>query len=269
MKTKRSAQGALSVLLLFGALPGFAQTTAWTSDPVIAGEGCENLEYLEMAQFVDTYLNDSTGYAGGAEESGVKMMSDYSIASALVLRSQVCLAEALELKEIADDLKRQQAVLTSGTSLSKRQIRQQRKLTAQANEEIESTARELEELTPEQRERFGKGTAAYLVGTYTTGQLFRSVDEYVVESAAEMQQETKPKSRFGGIPGLDQVNDVARGATNVFKKATDVGLVFGGLKDHTVSLYQTSEFLREYSANNDVELPSDATDQLAEVSDWL
>ncbi|MEM8815973.1 MAG: hypothetical protein AAGE85_09100 [Pseudomonadota bacterium] len=261
-------------VLAFGLLamspPAVAQTTAWTSDPVVSGEGCENLEYGEMAQFLDTYLAGSQTYAGSEKESGAQMLLNYTIASALVLRSQVCLAEALELKEIADDLKQQQAVLTSGTSLSKRQVKKQRKLTEQANAEIEATARELEELTPEQRERFGKGTAAYLFGTYATGQIFRSVDEYVVESAAEVQQDAKPKkSRFGGIPGLNQVSDAAQGAASVFRKATDVGVVFGGLKDHTVSLYETSRFLREYSEQNEIDLPDDATDRLAEVSDWV
>ncbi len=270
MKIHHIALTLLAAGLLAAAMPAAAQTAVWTSDPVVAGEGCENLEYGQMARFLDTYLGDSPSYGGTAEESGVQMMLNYTIASALVLRSQQCLAEALELKEIVDDLKRQQAVLTSGTSLSKRQVKQQRRLTEKANAEIEATAQQLEELTPEQRERFGKGTTAYLLGTYATGQTFRSVDEYVAESAAEAQQQAKPKkSRFGGIPGLNEVSDVAQGAASVFKKASDVTVVFAGLKDHSVSLYETSQFLRQYSERHDVEVSEGATERLAEVSDWV
>lgn len=253
-----------------------AQRSAWASDPVITGEDCENLEYGQIATFVDEYLGGSMSYAGSEKESGAQMMGNYTIASTLVLRSQVCLAEALELKRLADDLRKQRAVLTSGTSLSKREMKRQRKMTAKANAEIESTAAEIEELTPEQRERFGKGTAAYLLGTYATGQVFKSVDEYMIESANATRQEAQQaaaaaqsKSRFGSLPGLGEVAGAAKAGAGIFKRATEAGVVFKGLKDHTVDLYETSQFLREYSANNDVEVPADATDQLAQVSDWV
>lgn len=246
----------------------------WTSDPVVTGENCDNLEYEEIVGFVDRYLGDSISYGNADKESGAQMMSNYAIASTLVLRSQVCLAEALELKRLADDLRKQRDVLTSGTSMSKREMKKQRKITAKANAEIEATAADIDELTPEQRKRFGQGTAAYLLGTYATGQVFKSVDEYMIESANATRQEAQQaaaatKSRFGGLPGVDKVAGAAKAGAGIFKRATETTVVFKGLKDHTVDLYETSKFLREYSSSNGVELPADATNQLAQVSDWV
>ena len=264
--TQRFASLALALLASTAA---FANT--WTSDPVVAGQGCDDLEYLQIAEFLDKYYTANEQYSSNEDQSSAAMLTNYTISSALVNRSQACLADALALKELADELREQQAVLTSGTSMSRRQVKRQRKLTSEANEEIQNAASRLDELTPEQRDRFGKGSAAYLAGTYATAQLFRGIDGYLVETAeaAKAQAEPEEKSRFSRIPGLGRVTDAAKGAVGVFQMANGVALVFKGLQDHTIELYKTSQFLRAYSDQNAVELPDDATDQLAEVSDWV
>lgn len=267
--------GALVTLALAISGSAHAQRSAWVNEPVVTGDGCDDLDYEKVLTFVDNYLGDGLSYGiNDEEESGAAMMENYTIASALVLRSQVCLAEALELKKLADNLRKQQSVLTSGTSLSSRQMKRQRKITAKANEEIQETAAEIDELTPEQREAFGQGAAAYLLGTYATGQVFKSVDEYMIESAAATRAESEQaanatKSRFGNIPGADKVAGVAQAGVSIFKRAGETKTVFKGLKDHTVDLYETSQFLRDYSSDNGVALPADATEQLAQVSDWV
>ena len=260
----------LIVTLLASAVfvsPVRAQTGSWSSHAVMAGEGCENLEYLEVADFLQVHYYPSLTY-GSKEESGQQMLTNYAIAGTLVARSQACLADALELKELSDELKEQMALLKSGTSMSKRQLKKQRALTAEANAEIEAAAAQLEELTPEQRERLGKGSAAYLAGAYATSQLFRSIDDYLVETGEVMEQSSKPKSRFGGL-GIGNVAQAVGGAVNAFGKASDTGRVFVGLKDHVLNLYETSQFLAAYSREREIELPADATNQLAEFSDWV
>jgi hypothetical protein len=261
----------LAIALLASAAfvsPVRAQTGAWTSHPVMAAEGCDNLQYVEVADFLQTHYYPSLTYGSSQDESGQQMLTNYGIAGTLVARSQACLADALELKELSDELREQTALLKSGTSMSKRQLKKQRALTAEANAEIEAAAARLEELTPEQRERFGKGSAAYLAGAYATSQLFRSIDEYLVETRKDVGQSSKPKSRFGGLPGIGKVTDSVGGVVSAFGKASDAGRIFAGLKDHVANLYETSQFLAAYSREKEIELPADATNQLAEFSDW-
>lgn len=248
--------------------PARAERDAWSSHAVMAGEGCDNLEYVEVAGFLQTHYYPSLTY-GSKEESGQQMLTNYAIAGTLVARSQTCLADALELKELSDDLREQMALLKSGTSMSKRQLEKQRALTAEANAEIEAAAARLENLTPEQRERVGKGTAAYLAGAYATSQLFRSIDEYLADTGEAMEQQSKPKSRFGGLSGIGSVVETVGGAVSAVGKASDAGSIFVGLKDHVANLYETSQFLAAYSQEREIELPADATNQLAEFSDWV
>lgn len=257
-----------AVALLVFAFPANAQT--WTSDPVVAGEGCDDLEYVDIAVFLESYLTTSDSYEGSKKESSAAMLLHYTIASALVNRSQVCLAEALELKALTDQLKEQQALLTSGTSMSKQQVKKQRALTAEANAEIEAAAARVEELTPEQKERFGKGTSAYFAGTYATGEVFRSIEGFIAETGrAAEQQVNNGKPRSGALGGLGAMADAAKGAANVFGIAKGAGFVFKGLKDHTTELVATSQYLKSYSEQKDIELPDDATNQLTGFNDWV
>ena len=195
------------------------------------------------------------------------MMQHYAVASTLVTRSQICLAEALALKELADELREQQALLTSGTSMSKRQVKKQRKLTDEANEEIGEAAYALDQLTPEQKDRFRKGSAAYMAGTYATGKLYQAAEGFVRASAEEATADdsSSSSSKFS----LDKVKSVAGKATSIFRKGTEMTIVFRGLQDHTGDLYSTSQFLKRYAKQKDIDLPADATEQLADVSDWI
>lgn len=266
--TIRTLCGMFAVAFLVAAFPANAQT--WTSDPVVTDEGCENLEYVDVATFLESYLTASDGYEGSKKESSAAMLLHYTIASALVNRSQGCLAEALELKALTDQLKEQQALLTSGTSMSKQQVKKQRELTAEANAEIEAAAAQIEELTPEQKDRFSKGSSTYFAGTYATGEVFRSIEGYVTEtSSAAAQQLSDDKPRSGLLGGLGAVADVAKGAANVFGMAKGAGYVFKGLKDHTTELVKTSQYLKSYSDDKDIELPEDATNQLTGFDDWV
>ncbi|MEO0423502.1 MAG: hypothetical protein AAF184_14290 [Pseudomonadota bacterium] len=259
----RRATVALGAVLL---LAGPAHSAAdWASDPVMTGENCENLEWLEIGTFLERYYYSGLAYGDSSDASGARMMQHYAVASALINRSQVCLAEALELKSLADELREQQALLTGGTSLSKRQMKQKRKLTDEANAEIEEAAEALETLTPEQRDRFQKGSAAYMAGTYATGKLYQAVEGVVGSSVDSLQEETSSKSRFG----LNRVKRLAGKAKNVFQEGSQMSVVFRGLKDHTASLYKTSQFLNEYGKQRELDLPEDATGQLGEVDDWI
>lgn len=266
--TIKALCGMFAVTSLAVAFSANAQT--WTSDPVVTDEGCDNLEYVDVATFLESYLTASDSYEGSKKESSAAMLLHYTIASALVNRSQGCLAEALELKSLTDQLKEQQVLLTSGTSMSKQQVKKQRELTAEANAEIEAAADQIEELTPEQRDRFSKGTSTYFAGTYATGEVFRSIEGYVTETgSAAAQQLNDDKPRTGLLGGLGAMADAAKGAASVFDIAKGAGFVFKGLKDHTTELVKTSQYLKSYSDEKDVELPEDATNQLAGFNDWV
>ena len=241
-----------------------ASARSWTSDPIIDSERCDNLEYQDVVDFLQKYFYPTLSYSGGQREAGQKMMSTYAIASALILRSQICLAEALALKRLVQDLKKQTALLTSGTSMSKRQLRKQRQLTAEANEEITVAADRTEELSSEQRKSFAIGSSAYLAGTYATARLFKAIEKYLAETADDMTEVSKPRSRFG----LPSVNDVRKVVGSIGTVNT-VRVLFAGLQDHMRSLYDTSRFLAEYSKRQKLDLPADATDQLSVVSDWV
>jgi hypothetical protein len=241
------------------------ETQTWMSDPVATAEGCDHLTHLEIGQFLEKYLAPSLVYGAAEEESGRQMLVNYAIANSLVTRSQICIADALELKELADELKEQNALLTSGTSMSRQQIEKQRNLSAEADSKIEAAASEIAELTPEQRERFSKGVVSYLGGTYATAKVFQSVDDYVLESRNSVQRELT-RQRGGGW--LSKVTAGATALAGGYVQAKEVTLVFSGLKDHTGNLLRTSQFLVDYSKEKEIELPADATDQLGDFGNW-
>jgi len=260
--------GVLVLTVFIGQVAVAQDRLAWISDPIIQAESCDKLEYENVVTFLQTYFYPTLGYTAAQRKVGRDMMANYAIASALISRSQICLAEALELKKLTDQLKKQNAVLTSGTSMSKRQLKKQRKLTAEANEKISAAAEEAGELTPDQRKTFAMGTAAYLAGTYATAQLFRSVDDYLVEtkdSVSETVESTTSDTSTFGLPGLGSVKKVV----GTFGTANTVTVLFRGLNDHVGDLYTTSRFLMDYSQRQNIELPADATDQLASMTDWV
>lgn len=250
-----------SVLLLSLSLSVQAKSH-WNTDPMMVSGGCDGMEYSEVLSFMANYVD--TKYPADKKLASEKMLADYSIAAALVNRAQECLAEALQLKDLADRLRREQALLSGGTSLSRKQIKRQRKLTMEANAEIQLAARGVEKLSPAMKQSFAQGTAAYLSGTYVTTQLYRGIDDYVKVAKDKMggTKSSHDKSTF------DSVVDVFKDFPARIGFGKSALTVMRGLHNHTLDLINTSRFLQAYSEQKAVKLPNDATKQLASVSDW-
>ena len=264
MKTLLST---LLVSLFFISLPALsADKPAWAKHPVIASDSCDSLEYSDVIEFLKKYYYPTLGYSSKQNEAGRQMMETYAIATSLILRSQTCLAEALEIKGLTDKLKKQQKLVSSGTSMSKRELKKQRKLTTDASAKITAAAKKTEQMTPEQRKRFSLGSAAYLAGTYATARLFKTMEDYASETKDGVSALAGSSKKSGfGIPNMDDLKKAA----GVFGTANTVRVLFTGLQDHASNLYSTSKFLIEYSKEQKLDLPPDATEQLSSVVDWV
>lgn len=245
------------LVLLSGKL--YAQDGNWFDDPVISSDQCAKLDYPEVVDFLTTYYYPTFGASSSHDESGEDMMQAYAIASSLILRSQICMAEALELKEITDKLKKEQAIVASGTSMSRKEIKKQRKLSAEASTQIEAAAEKDKELTPEQRKTFSIGAAAYLAGTHATAELFQKVKNFA--------QATKEEATGGGFM-KKSFSDGFNKIKSTVGTANTVRVISKGMKDHTKQLITTSKFLMDYSKQEDMDLPSEATANVNAV-DWV
>ncbi|NIB40219.1 hypothetical protein HBA55_11520 [Pseudomaricurvus alkylphenolicus] len=254
------------VALAQNALGAAEIDPAWSEDPVIASEDCADLSYPKAIKFLEKYYYPLLDYSDESKEAGVEMMGTYLIAESLISRSQICLAEALELKSLKADLQKRQQILTSGTSMSRKEMKKQRKLSAKANKAITRTANKTDELTPKQRKVFTAGSATFLAGTYATSRLKDAIAAYAAESGEDIQKAAEV-DRSKGILGLVNKENV-KTVTSLFGKANTVSTLTSGLKEHIPNLFKTGKFLVRYAEQQKLDLPPDATQQLSSVVGW-
>ncbi len=249
----------------FSSLQGWAQDQppVWASDPVVASDDCSSLNYKDVLSFLTKYFYPTLGFSDAQDKAGSQMMESYAISTSLVIRSQMCLSEALELKDITDDLRKEQALITSGTSMSKREISKQRKLTASASAKIEETAASIEQLTPEQRKNFTLGAATYLAGSFSTSELFKNIKSY-----AEATKEEVSGGGFlsGGMSGMSSAFNKVKG---VLGTANTIRVISGGMPGHVKTLIDSSKFLIDYADQQQIELPPEATKSLTQSVEWI
>lgn len=236
------------------------QPPIWASDPVVASEDCSSLDYKDVLSFLTKYFYPTLGFSDAQDKAGAQMMESYAISTSLVLRSQMCLSEALELKDVTDDLRKQQALISSGTSMSKREISKQRKLTASASAKIEQTAENIEKLTPEQRKNFTLGATTYLAGSFSTSELFKNIKAYA--------ETTKEEVSGGGFlsGGMNSTFGKIKG---VLGTANTIRVISGGMPEHVKTLIDSSKFLMEYADQQQIELPPEATKSLTQSVEWI
>ncbi|HEY7773331.1 MAG TPA: hypothetical protein VIC26_09115, partial [Marinagarivorans sp.] len=133
---------------------GWSKSVALTRDP------CSEMSSQDIGKFIDQYY---TPYVNNkAFSPTVTIEYGYQVASTLGVRSQSCIADALGLKELASELRVEQELMASGTSLSKSEIAKSRKLTSEANQQIAEALNEERQLKGEQRKAFAIGVAAFL-----------------------------------------------------------------------------------------------------------
>jgi hypothetical protein len=259
MRVARHTAGLLFSMICGFALGGPAMAqTAWTSDPIITSEKCTDLSYEKAVSFLNSHFIPAVAFLSDSKASEVQLLQAYAVSTALTVRSQQCLAEALELKEIGDKLRSEQAVIKSGTSLGKNEIEKQRKLSEEADELIRTAMTQERKLTPEQRKSFSIGAATYLASAYATSQLFQAAEKTV--------QDNKGKGKgLGGLGGgLGGLKDAAQSA----KYALLVGEIAKGVGAQVKRLGNTSKSLVAYAKTNNIELPADATSKLDSLVKW-
>jgi len=250
----------LGVFLLVPVL-AIAEAT-WASDPVIKSEGCESLEYVDVAKFMGQHYYPAVSNLE-KKNAATNFVNTYTMSTALIMRSQACLAHALELKELSKELQTTQQLIAGGTSLSKQEVQKHRQLTAKANEEITKAAEQQKKLTPKQQKSFSLGTSTYLTGTYATVKLF-DLGKNVVGGAFNALSDASKGNVIGALGSL------GKSVTSLVSKDTGkVKTLVSGYKDHAVNIYDTSKFLINFSKKNNIKLPTDATKDLAAVSDWI
>lgn len=239
----------------------YSSSAQWATSPVISSSDCKSLDYQDIVKFLSTYFYPTLGYSKNQDAAGREMMESYAIATALVLRSQTCMAEALELKEVSDALKKEQVLVSSGTSMSKKEIKKQRKLSADASRKIEQAAKAKKDLTPEQRKLFSVGATAYLVGTHATSELFKKIEAYSKATSKEVQS--------GGLFNRNSLEGSFNKVKGIVGTANTIRVISSGMKDHLKTLFHTSKFIMEYCKNEDIELPSEATDSITSSVEWV
>lgn len=262
---------------MFLAVSNFATAAgAWLSSDLVTAEDCTNVGYSDVVEFIDTYYLPALGYLPAADDIEQQFFEAYAISSAVTLRSQLCLAESLELKELTDALKKEQALIKSGTSFGNNELLKQRELTNSADAQIRAATEEIGELSPEQKKTFTVGVATYLAGAYATSEMVKVVDD-VAKKAAEDAKNSgdnlkdaakDPRKAIGGLFKKKDKDKSSSGIKNPLKVVTFFTELLPGVKDQVVRLFETGTYLTKFSADKGIELPADATDKLNGVLDW-
>lgn len=233
---------------------------AWQNEKLVTCDECNSITYDNVKSFVDAYYREEEKQrmSSGDEAAGQELMQSYTMASLLINRSQLCLAQALKLKEVTDDLLKEKEILLSGTSLSKKEIEKHREYSKEASQKIVSTTQETSTLTKEQRRNFSLGTATYLTGTYMTQKTAKDVAKYIQVIAGNISGETT------AVTGNDITNIFNKGASmlklsGATKAAGTLKNLSAGIDDHMLNLATTSKSIYRYSQKQNLKLPADTS----------
>lgn len=245
---------------------GSAEKPKWISEALVTEDKCNTFTFDNVSSFVKSY--DQAKLAADAKPedkaAALKVMETYTLASILVNRSQLCLAEALELKETTESLLKEKEILLTGTSMTKSQIEEHRVYSMAASQEIKTAIDKAGDLQPKQRETFTLGTATYFAGSYTTAEIREDIQAYAKKTSATLS-DTKDSATNGGT--LQSIMDGTIRAWESLGTAAKIMRNLGdGMDGHMKNLYQNSQFLLAYSKQQNLDLPPDATQLLSDTS---
>lgn len=240
----------------------------WASEAIIRENQCNTFTRANIESFINSYGGASLYVLSGtADEAGIKAMGTYILSAALINKAQRCMAQALSLQETMSLLEQEKDILLSGTSFSSSEIEKHREYSAQASAQIKEYSQEIEQISPEKRQSFLLGVTTFLSGTYTTSRIQDAVVDYskkVSDSVSQSAQ--RAQSNPNKVVGWMQ------SALEVFDKSSKGGatlyIIGSGLVPHGKNLYNTGEYLIDYSRNNNLDIPADATDEFLSVSGW-
>lgn len=239
---------AVALMLLSGSV----MAGDWISDPVVSESGCLNVSGKEVVGFITKYYLPSLVFSSNSKQAEKDLFQSYVISSTLLTRSQICLAEALEIKGVTDDLKKQQKILTSGTSFGdKKELKAHRKLSEKVDKKISKALAKDKKLKPEQRKVFTVGTTIYAGATYSFVELNKAYAKYFDNSVDDAQ----------GL--LDSASkDPLGAASGMFGKVTTVALLGKGISVLWPMTVNTGNDILNYSKKNDIELDNDVASKV-------
>jgi hypothetical protein len=254
-----------------------AEGQLWSAEAFVTAESCQQLTYADTLLFVNNHYAPAMAALSSSNNVESSFSTVYTLASTVLLRSQLCLAEALELKTVVEQLQQGQVLMQSGTSFGKNEIQKQRELSHEADLRIKEAAAQISELTPEQKQAFSTGVATYMAGAYSYLQMIKLLPELGQEAAGKTrglldlgtEAVSNPVSTFGNL--LRRNKDGAAGAADAVAStsgAVFITQVLPDVKDQSVEVFETSQYLGQVVQDQGIELPADATDKLGEVMDW-
>lgn len=253
---KKYQLALLASVVSASMLAGCAGTTQvskplWADEPLLSASECNNLTAENITSFLVKY---GTTSSLGLSASSRDLMEKYTFSSALINRANSCMAQALDLKEVVAQLDIERKILLSGTSLSSEEMDKHRAISASASDEIRSRAEQSGELGDEQKNNFTIGIVAYLGGIYETAGMREEVQKVATDMASAASGNVMAS-------GFSMASTLIGGGSALYTVAS-------GFPDHGKKIYNTAEFLIDYSQSNDIDLPADATNQFGDVGGW-
>ncbi|MFW8590876.1 hypothetical protein ACOI22_08755 [Glaciecola sp. 2405UD65-10] len=215
----------------------------WQNEPLVKGNECNTFSYDNIASFINTYYISSANNTS-TDDASMKTLENYLLSAVLVNRANLCLAEALELKELISDLEEEREILIGGTSISSSEMEKHREYSTEASAAIKETVEGIDALTPQQRENLTIGISTYIGGSYTFAQTY--------EHALKIVEEVKENSSNSAMDWLNKIPELA-------SKGSTLAFVYDGMYSVGESWMDTTTSLYEFSKTNDVDLPDDAT----------
>ena len=233
---------------------------AWQNEKLITCDVCDSITYDNVTSFLKAYnLEEQKQRASAKDEAkGRELMQSYTMASLLINRSQLCMAQALKLKKVTENLLKEKEILLSGTSLSKKEIKKHREYSKEAGQEIIDATKKTGKLTQEQRKNFTFGTATYLTGTYMTQKTVKDAHKYLNTVSDKTQKDIKA-AKDGNITTILKNGVNSMPFSSAATAANTVNDLSSGIDDHMLNLAATSKSIYKYSKQQKLDLPADAT----------
>lgn len=217
---------------------------AWKDEPLITENQCDTFSPENISSFMQKYYQASLVGTVTEEKSGQRALENYFFSAVLINRANLCLAETLGLEELLDDLHKEKEILAGGTSINKEDMEKHRLYSQNASIAISEKVGEIEKLSPEQKKVATIGITAFLGGSYTSSRVLDHTEELV----------KKFNINKGGT--FQQMWD---SVVKTGSQGTLIVFVYNGMTEVAKTWWDTGSNLYQFSVDNDIELPADAT----------
>lgn len=255
--------------LLFAALFAIGNL-AWAQD--------ETESASSEAESIDEVAEDSASTTDDAAEPTWEELVDqqeriilsYVLASVAMSDAQAELADSLALKDAAAKARAEARALEATTTIDKKRLEKNTKVSKATNKKIQEALKRNEELTDQQRVEFSRSMVSYVLAVEQTdniadeaGPFVKSVEKKVTGTMDKLNSaltEGNPMNLFkGGNSGGADAREMKRKlATGLYIGQKSPGL----LASHGKTVQQ----IAQYTQNNDIAIPPEASEALATYS---